>query len=114
MGLQWPELASKVHEMVGLFCLEFGFKRRIDAVDGLPVDFRRPSVRENVKRAAKSCRFEKGSELFTSVLHGFLNDVAGGISQLSLERRPVRLRLPAILHRRGPSLRRSWRSRPAG
>ena len=90
MGLQWPELASKVHEMVGLFGLEFGFKRRIDAVDGLPVDFRRPSVRENVKRAAKSCRLEKGSELFTSLLHGFLNDVAGGISQLSLERRPVR------------------------
>ena len=89
VGFEGPELTSEVHKMVGLLSLEFGFERSIDAVDGLPVNFRRPSVGENVKRTAQPCWFKKSSEVFTGLLHGFLNDVACGITEFSLKRRAV-------------------------
>ena len=79
--------------MVSLLRFEFGFKRCIDAVNRLTVYFSRPGIRKDVKRATEPGRFKEGSELFSCLLHGLLNDVARGVSQLSLKRRSICQRL---------------------
>ena len=89
VNLQRTELAGEVHKMVCLLRFEFGFKRCIDAVNRLAVDLCRPRIRKDIKRATEPRRFKEGSELFSCLLHGFLNNVARGVSQLSLKRRSV-------------------------
>ncbi len=75
--------------MVCLLRFEFGFKGSIDAVNRLTVYFCRPRIRKDVKRTTEPGRFKEGSELFSCLLHGFLNDVTRRVSQLSLKRRAV-------------------------
>ena len=101
VDLQRSELTSEVDQVVGFFRLEFGFQRRIDAVNGLPVDFRRPRVREHVERATQRSRFQKRSQMFPGLLHRFLNHMTRRIPEFSLKRCPVGQRFEKFCARKG-------------